>query len=53
MWVDSRGVNFTTEQVVDFLFRSIGYSGTSSDLCKAYRVGRIYSNGGIWFQRLS
>ena len=53
MWIDRRGSNYTAQQVCDFLHRAAGNRYTPETLHAAYGVGRIYHNGGIWFQRLS
>ena len=51
MWADDRGSWFTSEQVCKYLAdRLIHY--TVDELHATFRVGAIYQNGGIWFQRL-
>lgn len=49
MWVDIDGNNMTTEQVRNFLRRAVGSPSAADHV----RVGGIYFNGGIWFQRVS
>jgi hypothetical protein len=53
MWCDKLGNNFTSLQIAALLQRAVGSSYDLNTLEKAYRVGAIYRNGCIWFQRIS
>ena len=53
MWTDTTGSNFTTDQVAEIVARRTGVSYTPRLLESTYRVGAIYRNGSVWFQRLS
>ena len=52
MWCTRNGKNVTSQQVCDELLRRCGSSHTVETLHAAYRVGAVYQNGGIWFQRI-
>jgi hypothetical protein len=52
-WVTRSGDNLTAEQVASRINRATGGTYTAETLNRAYRVGAIYRNGGLWFQRIS
>ena len=53
MWIDKTGSNLTTDAVCAILNNSAGAAYDAATLEEAYRVGRIYQNGTLWFQRLA
>ena len=50
MWINEDGENWTTAQVLAAVMRSTGCTAHALD---CIRVGGTYSNGTIWFQRIS
>jgi hypothetical protein len=52
MWIDDRGKNLLTAEVVVYLNHATGGSFTAEVLEATYTIGAIYRNGGIWLQRL-
>jgi hypothetical protein len=52
MWVNWAGSNFTSEQVV-FILNATGSSYTVETLETEYRIGAVFYEGRVWFQRLS
>lgn len=53
MWINQRGMNLTSQQVCDWLKRLAGASITVEELERTHGPGSVYSNGGIWYQRVS
>ena len=53
MWVDISGSNLTSQQVCGRLANAAGVTITPIELEGQYRVGAIYRNGSLWFQRIS
>lgn len=51
MWCDEKGNNYTTQQVLEIVSLATGGGGDWEINHK--RIGGIYQNGSIWFQRLS
>lgn len=47
-YVDRQGNLYTHVQLTEILERCLGHGGAADYL----RVGELYENGGLWFQRL-
>jgi hypothetical protein len=52
-WVDRFGRNLTGREVLAILSRAAGVSHDLATLERTYRVGAMYRNGDLYFQRLS
>lgn len=50
MWVDQGGANYTTTDVIAIVTQATGSTPATVDLI---RVGGIYQNGTLWYQRIS
>jgi len=49
MYVDRSGNNYTQEQAESVVIRATGSTaGVLDDL----KVGQVYQNGSVWFQRM-
>jgi hypothetical protein len=52
-WVDRAGTIMTGTAVSMILNRAAGLPYDAKSLAAAHRVGSIYQNGGLWFQRIA
>jgi hypothetical protein len=52
-WITRAGDNLTSLQVVRKINRAAGASYTVRVLESTYRIGAVYHNGWMWFQRVA
>lgn len=51
-WINKQGCNLSSVAVAAMLAQYCGSSITAQQLDATYRVGQVYQNGYIWFQRV-
>ena len=53
MWLTWTGGNLSSAYLAFRINQMVGASYTADTLERAYKVGEVYRNGGIWYQRIA